>query len=733
MKKKQLTAILVVFLFINIATFSLILTTTASAPIEDTEPLQIDSTPGRFNYGINLEAGLSPSSLSTATIGDTKQWLTLDDYNGWYFFSVFELRAESDNTEIWVQREDLRLYPDGDPRNEPTYQDEEGRYYYPEITDAQCQYLLEEFDGNIYPKDTLYFGEPDAHDGSLSLLDAWGNVPPGYYYDEAGRDVILVSNFRDAAYYENFRFYIAGFFSSSLEAYMDRNIISIDTHQWYRRVGPDDSGDPWYSDVLGMDYPPVDRVNMYEATIAHEYQHLLHSDYVPGDLLIMNEGFSTFAEYLCGYGVPVGDINYFLATPDNSLTVWGDQQGNDNILADYGQAFMWAAYLNDHFGGSDFLSYYMEVGIPGFEGIQNALDHFGAGLTFDEVFHNWQIANLIHSDYPGYGKYNYETFDLGSEEFRDIRVYDLEDNEDYVPGDKWPKDLTGYGFGHTVCDDDFDLFDTYLVGSYGSDYIRFNNPRGGWYSGFEFDGQDEVLLPPPPPWIKVDEGYDGDPDLEWYSTLAGPEADMQMAMEVTAGSTLTFDTYFDIEPYWDYFFVQVSTDEGVTWTSLANEYTTMDHDPEAYPAIVDNLPGITGWMGWDWITMNFDISAYSGPIWLGFRYMTDWGTEEAGVWVDNIYVDGVLIEDADTTDAVFFPLPPNPQTDFRVTLLREYDWKGHKFYTIIRDMDLDDNEYGISRLFWFSMGSADMVAIITPRTGPADYSFSLHKHIMKHY
>ncbi len=737
MKKKQLTALLVVFLFINIASVSLISTTTASTPkgLLDTEPLVFDNTPDRFDYDINFE-GLTTSSLKTASdVGDIKTFLSLDDYFGYYFFTDFKLRAQSDNTEIWVQLD--RLWDDTIPGkenwNDPTYQDEDGFYYYPEITDAQVAYLLDEFDNNIYPKDTQYFGTPDYHNGSASLLVDWEYFPEGYYEDPAGRDIILVSNVRDANYYTDFRFYIAGFFSSSLEAYIDRNIISIDSHQWYRRVGPE--GQVWHSEVLDIDYPPVDRPHLYEATIAHEYQHLLHSDYVPGDLLIMNEGFSTFAEYLCGYGVPVGDVNYFLATPDNSLTEWGDQQGNDNILADYGQAFLWTAYLSDHFGGPDFLSYYMDVGIAGFEGIQNALDYFGAGLTFDEVFHDWRIANLIHSDWPGNGKYNYETFDLGSEEFRDIRVYDLEDNEDYVPGDKWPKDLTGYGFGYTVCDDGFELLDTYLVSSYGSDYIRFDNPRGGFFSGFEFNGDDCITVPT---WIKEDRDDDG--DLEWYSTPAGSEADIQMFIEVdltgATDATLTFDTYYDIEidaitgQGWDYAFIQASTDDGATWTSLTNEYTSDVHHPDAYPDIIANLPGLTGWSE-DWITMSFDLTPYAGgSVWIGFRYMTDWGTEEPGIWVDNIYVDGALIEDADTTDAVSFPIPPLIE-DFMVTLIRVVTWMKRTYYTLIYDMTLDENNDGTAWLFPYAIGRADMIAIITPLNGPADYSFSLHKHAWK--
>ena len=48
-----------------------------------------------------------------------------------------------------------------------------------------------------------------------------------------------------------------------------------------------------------------------------------------------------------------------------------------------------------------------------------------------------------------------------------------------------------------------------------------------------------------------------------------------------ANRTLTFDTKYETETGWDFAFVQVSTDDGLTWTSLANTGTTSEHDPSA--------------------------------------------------------------------------------------------------------------------------------------------------------
>ena len=142
---------------------------------------------------------------------------------------------------------------------------------------------------------------------------------------------------------------------------------------------------------------------------------MIHDDYNPYDDAFMNEGCSMYAELLCGYGIEAAYLNSYFATPDNSLTVWGDQ-GDINILADYGAAALWTIYLSDHYGGAEFISHFVQAGIPGIEGINAALAYFGYDVTFDDVYRDWRLANLIHSDFPGCGKYNYKSIDLNDPE-----------------------------------------------------------------------------------------------------------------------------------------------------------------------------------------------------------------------------------------------------------------------------------------------------------------------------
>jgi immune inhibitor A len=647
-------------------------------------PIESVAATSSAKYHASLEPGDTGDGSDAVSFG-TKAWLSLDNFGG-YFFTYFDLRAYSDTTEVWVQVFEERGFPEGDPRGTPI------------ITQDEVEYLLNAFDSNIYAKDTNYFGVPDFHNGSASWLVAHNYVPAGYYDSDTGKNVILVSNFIDDNYYDpTYPYYIAGFYSPSLERYCDRNIISIDTWQWENRIGPE--GTEWLPGIY------VARPFVYEGTIAHEFQHLIHDDYNPDDALFMNEGCSMFAEFLCGYGIPWSDINSYLATPDNSLTVWGDQ-GDINILADYGVAALWSLYLNDQFG-PDFLGTFVQDGIPGIDGLNLA---FGGGITFDKVYRNWRIANLIHSDEPGHGIYNYKSLDLA--DGNPIRVYDVKQKPKQV--------MYGTDFGTTITTLGYDTGIS-AIGPYGSDYIEFTKWNNPAYGRLNFDGDDVAIVPA---WTLA--------DGVWFSGTGLDLQNLLLFGEATVDSTdpvLSLTTSWDLETEWDYGFVQVSTDNGATWTSLVNAYTIYEHDPDAHPDIIANLPGLTGSSD-GYVTMDFDLSAYAGEtVLIGFRYMTDWGTTYPGWWIqaDSVMVSGQLIPLAPAT--IF------PEVDFQVTIVTEttltYHW-GRHYYTrtfyCIYDLHLKDStEFGTTFLYKFHNQRIFMIVSPMMDHGVADYSFAALK------
>src|SRR5687767_12991904 len=165
--------------------------------------------------------------------GEVRNWVALDDSIGFYR-KGFTFRGMGDKVEVWVASERRTLggitstatdFQDGDCRNGVRTQ----------ITDAQVQRLINEFDTNMYPKESAAFSVPPDRDGSHGL------GPPFNPLGEGDNIVVLIDNVRDDNFHDlnntQGHSYIAGFFSSTINALMDRNVMTIDAFDWLHRTG----------------------------------------------------------------------------------------------------------------------------------------------------------------------------------------------------------------------------------------------------------------------------------------------------------------------------------------------------------------------------------------------------------------------------------------------------------------------------------------------------------------
>lgn len=643
----------------------------ASPSLPDYKPVDLgpelrawEATPERIaeapSPGLLAEAEAAADAEDTPytdCVLDSKLWLSLDNYLGNYFFTTFYLVAESAGAELWVQA-DLS-WPEDDPRPAPV------------ITCEQAAYLVSEFDNNMYPIETSFFGLPDFHDGMNSLLAAWGYVDPDYYYNDSGRQVILVSNIRDDNYYDpTYPNYIAGFYSPTFEGYFDRNIMSIDSYDWANRVGPDGS-----------------RPYLYEGVFAHEFQHLLHDDYDSDEVELVNEGLSMFAEYLTGYVVGEDQYSTFQQYPENSLPVWEDQGGRE-IVADYGLVFLFQMYLMEKFGQEFIQAEFMNPD-NGITSINSTLDMFNIQRDFADLYHDFKVAVLIDSK-QGNWRYGFEALEVGI----DIGTPDAPNPE---------------------------AFDTPGAPPWGTDYIWIEGaPKD--ITKFVFNGVDLTSF---------NTGWTSDGDVLWSGT--GDLLDQWAIFETTGGGVLSIDTIWDLEDYWDFGFVQVSTDGGQTWTSLEDNegYSTYDYDPNALPKAIENLPGLTSWLS-EWVTLSYDLSPYAGQeILVAFRLVTDWATHYGGWWIDNIYMDGEVIFDGSSVEGFMditelFPV----DNDFTITFVGIKE-KGNGNEYKVHTMKLDDiTEEGIFELTKVLNWSDKAVMLVTfdaPEdfTGYGEYDYEI--------
>lgn len=506
--------------------------------------------------------------------GGTKLFLDRD-----LAFKEFTLRSVGDNVEIWVAN-DLSFGED-DPRDPHV------------VTQEQVDKLTNEFDSNIYPKTTEFFGDPDSLNGSQSLLVDWGYFEEGYY-ETSDKVIMLVDNIKDDNYYDpDYPFFVAGFFWGTFEGYIDRNIVTIDTNNWEERLE-----------------------NTFYSTTMHELQHLIHADNDADETVWLNEGMSTFSEYLGGYGHSYGSINFLLDHPENSLVNWDEHQGAETgpeTIADYGLVYLFTLYNYEQFG-QEFIREVATSELNGIDSYNAAYENFGIREDFQSVYEKFTTALLIDDSQnvkDKKGIYGFETIDL-----REIPVGDDEVR------------------GTTVNFEKAELYEKDGVPAWGADYkvLDFDSK----IDNISFDGIDFL----PMKWETTGDPLGSDNEVYWGGN--GDEIDNNLIFSAdltnVSEATLQFDNYIDIEEHWDFGVVQVSTDGGHSWTNLENENTTSDIVEEGYPKIKENLPGFTGHYD-DWQQESFDLSDYAGQeIHISFRYLTDWGYNDTGWFVDNIEI-----------------------------------------------------------------------------------------------
>ena len=463
------------------------------------------------------------------------------------------------------------------------------------ISHANLEYLLGEFDNNIYPTVADVFGEP---------------FPRG---DEGKKTWILIFNIRDESYYDcSQTSYIAGYFSASESAENNKNIMHIDSYDWGNRTGPDSA-----------------RPFLYEGTFAHEFEHLVHFDIDPDEPSWVDEGLADLSGFLCGYGHSSGHIAYYFVYHETTpLTFWGGG------LPDYGVSYLFQLYLFEKYGGAAFTSALVQEQANGIEGIENTLAAFGYQDSFDEIFDNWTIANYIDDTRAADGQYGYDTLDVGT---IDTWGYSLEWSVNTFYGSPWEAP-----FG-------FDVPSGLWFGDpqpYTAHYFRYTNEKKAtvWIDGSDFSGI--------PAYSGTYEWYSDAEAWAWrsfYQTFSIPPT----------GATLNFMTNFDIEEDWDYGYVEVYDQTTSEWYTLDangtvtdvpfaqdNPNTPVEREPTTYEA-AGRWHAFTGSSN-GWVPVTMDLTPFAGHD--VDLYFTTW--QDGSFTLQMMYVDDIAISEIGYSDDV---------------------------------------------------------------------------------
>ncbi len=350
----------------------------------------------------------------------------------------------------------------------------------------------------------------------------------------------------------------------------------------------------------------------YDATLAHEFQHMIHWNVHPNQDVWINEGMAELAMALNGFSSGGPEV-MFRNDPDTQLNDWADSP--DKSIAHYGAAYLFMQYVYQQYGGGKAIAAILNAPTGDTQAISDGMAAIGESDRFPQVFQNWVLANVLDSKNPG-GRYEYPKLDVQVVPSAHI---------DALPG-------------HV---DD-------MVHQQGADYIELDaSAATGAPVTVNFAGNERAPVLSSTP-INGN-GF-------WYSNKADVlDSRMTHSFDLRGKSgplTLNFALWYDIESDFDYGYVMASTDAGVSWQTLKGKYTT-DTNPNGtnlgsgYTG-VSNSNGATA----TWLQESMDLSPYAGKeLLLRFEYVTDDGYNAQGLAVDDIRIPQLdYLETGETAD-----------------------------------------------------------------------------------
>ena len=372
-------------------------------------------------------------------------------------------------------------------------------------------------------------------------------------------------------------------------------------------------------------------------TLAHEFQHMIHSNTDGNETSWMNEGFSMVAELLNDY--PIYFDYYYVTNPDINLTDWSPDPGSNG--PHYGQSFLYLAYLLDRFGEdvTKEVVKHPENGLPSIDETLQELNitdpQTGGIITADDVFMDWAATMWLMDESVGDGRYHYGNYP----EAPTISVSETISS--------CPETTNG------------------SVNQYGIDYFTID--CSGEHT-LHFSGSTVIGLLP----------ADANSGRYAFWSNKGDESDMTLTREfdftnVSEPITLSFAMWYDLETDYDYIFLEASTN-GETWEILDTpSCTSEDPSGNSYGCGYNAQTN-------DWVQEDVDLSKFAGQkVQIRFEYITDAAVNGEGFLLDDVRVDEIdYTSDFETDDGGWvsegFARVENvlPQT-YRLSLIIEGD------------------------------------------------------------
>ena len=400
----------------------------------------------------------------------------------------------------------------------------------------------------------------------------------------------------------------------------------------------------------------------YFGTLAHELQHAVHWRADPSEEGWVNEGLSEVAKELAGYHAYF--TQSFRSNPQTQLNYWP----NDPRLspAHYGGSSLFFIYLAQHYGGYQNLKLLLNGPEDGIEAVNAYLTRLGFAKTFQDVFKDWVVANTINAPEGLYG-------------YPDRKVPILNSRIMVADGQR-----------------------TGDLSQFGTHYLNLRFKEGDVLISFE--GNETIPLIP----VQAHSG-----DYCWWSNRGdaiNSTLTRQFDLSSLDQATLEYWVWYELEAPWDYAYVEVSTDAGLTWDILKGTRTS-----QINPVGNNFGHGLTGSSG-GWVKERVDLTPYAGKrVLLRFQYITDDAVHLRGLCIDDVSIAELAYfhdaEDDGGWEAQGFVRIDNrlPQEFFVQVIEQGED-------TRVRQMVLDQNRKGEMLVEGFGSRVKDAIVVISPVT-----------------
>ncbi len=296
-------------------------------------------------YDLMQRARLEKITTAQDTIGTRRNFFVLNFQTNDFDNVTAELRAKGSLSQIWVDTTEMNNQ---------------------HVTQVEVDSLLRALENSTPP------ASRDPSKGIIELDEFLFGPPPNI--DGDGITDFLIVDIKDGAGPNDP--FVAGFFFSN-----DQNFASQGSNK---------------RDILYIDsFPAIfsndqRRLSIALSTLAHEFQHLIHWHFDQDETSFVNEGLSEVAEALCGYGLR-SPSQYFNNT-DVPLFNWN----RNNALPDAARAALFTLYYDEQLGDA---ALKLVVAEPANRetGIQKVMDQLGVGMTFEQMFTNFCIANYLNN------------------------------------------------------------------------------------------------------------------------------------------------------------------------------------------------------------------------------------------------------------------------------------------------------------------------------------------------